>query len=120
MTPGGPHIETAPDQIAAVVLTSKYQLAVAELVRFQNSGLLPTKIGDAVRKLSDVVNNNTELMLLILNEKFREDFQFVTRASEYKTPYYGVVVSTYFNKFSPLKPPADNVVSETKVFLNIK
>jgi hypothetical protein len=97
ITPGGPRIEGDADQIVLIVFTQKYQIAVAELIKFQNSGLLPNQIIEPIAKLAEAVNNNAELMLLTLNEKFREDFQFFTRHDEYVPPYryYGVVASTY-------------------------
>jgi len=119
MTPSGPHVDTDPNQVAIIALTKKYQDAKARLVAMENSPLVPEAVLSPLKEFDKTVGDNAERLIEVLNEKFNEDDKYLTQADNYGSQYYGVVRTTFFGRFSPLKPKVDLVVQALRGYLTI-
>jgi hypothetical protein len=109
--PSGVHINAGPQDVFFLVTTNKYQLAKKRLVEFINSALIPESIKKEVSAFDKVLNDNTELMTRILNEKMHEDENYFLSNMSMGSPFYGVIVSDFARRMTQLKPAADRVLS---------
>ena len=109
--PSGVHVDAGPKDVLFLVTTAKFQAAQKKLIEFMNSALIPDSIKKEVVAFNKTINDDTELMMRVLDERMHEDENYFLRHMEMGTPYYGVIVSEYARRVIHLKPPADRVLS---------
>jgi hypothetical protein len=109
--PSGVHVDAGPKDVLFLVTTSKFQMAQKRLVEFANSALIPESIKKEVLAFNAAINQDTELMMRILDEKMHDNENYFSHNMELGTPYYGVIVSEFAARITPLKPAADKVLA---------
>jgi hypothetical protein len=107
----GIELSYEPNDVIYLVTTSQYQSTVAKLDGFINSPLVPEAIKKPLRDLNETVAKNNALMTQIMTTKMHENQDYSLRYSDMSTPFYGIIWNEFVTKMSPLKPPADEVLS---------
>ena len=109
--PNGVRVEAGDKDVLFLVTTNKFQHALSEVVKFSNSAILDEPIKAALTDFVAVINQDTNIMMQVLDEKLHQDKRLFLQHNEYGTPYYGVISNDYVFKMVPLKPAADKVIS---------
>jgi hypothetical protein len=104
-----------------IAQSPKYSAAMAKLEGFSSSILLPENVKIALAGLMETARWNVgDLMFDVLNEKYKENPQYLIWEDNVLSTYNGSIWYAYKNRMKPLKPDADKVVAAIRSFLHIK
>jgi hypothetical protein len=117
--PSGVHVDAGPKDVLFLVTTEKFQMAKKQLTGFMNSALIPESIKNGVSAFDKVINDDTEIMTRILDDKMHQDENFFIHYMDIGSPFYGVIVSEYAKRIVHLKPTSDRILSAISASLNI-
>jgi hypothetical protein len=112
-------LDIIPDEGQTVVIniSDKYIEDRNKLSKFKQSLNLPLSVINAVGELDDALIANTQLIMDVLNQDFREDKNYVIFDNSPSSPYYGSTTKRYWNRFTPLQGKAEKIVSTIRAYL---
>jgi hypothetical protein len=109
--PSGANVDAGRKDVLFLVTTTKIQEAQRKLIEFMNSSLIPHSINVEISAFNDVLNQDTELMMHVMDERMHQDENYFIQNMNMGTSFYGVIVTDYARRIIPLKPAADRVLS---------
>lgn len=86
---------------------------------FENSALLPWSVISAVREFNATLDNDTQMLIRILDVAIKELPENFLYANDMASQYFKKIEGSYFRFFGPLKPKADEIVSAIRASLKI-
>ena len=117
---GGPGIDAGPRDIVFLVTTKRYQDAMKTLDDVTNSVLVPKELGSKISEFKSIVNINLSNMTEILNSASHQGDDLFLKNDVEGTIYYKNINNAYWQKFTPLKPKADEIIDLIREYLKDK
>ena len=104
---------TVPNGNAPVtILTTKYIYATRKLSEFSKSPYLTENARERVSALLKAVQSDSELLVMVMNEKLHENKRYFTEAEDVSSPFNNGVINNYYSRFVPLQPYTDDLMVE--------
>jgi hypothetical protein len=114
---GGFKADPIPGVVGTLAISKKYLVAKQVLLPFESSPWMPTAVQDSIKAFDKTVEDNTNLLIEVINEKLAQDKNNIILENDLKSPYFGVTNAAYIKRFVPLKPKADDVLAKIVAFL---
>ena len=108
-----------PGKIGLIKTSAKYVTNRAFLEKLLSSSQLPKNIAEKLKQFNDVIEQNSVLMIEVLNEELSIDSKNIFENDSYSSPYYGAVSVAYWAKFNDLRPKAEQVSGAIRTYLKI-
>jgi hypothetical protein len=103
-------IKTVP----LLVLPAEYNANKDRLLQFENSSFLPIAVIAAVKTFDKALEDNTNLLMKVLNAALVEDHNLFLKHDDLNTPYFRAIEGKYWPQFYLLRPIADNIRDSTR------
>jgi hypothetical protein len=114
------NIEPLPGKIGFLNTSDKFIASRKILTDLLSSTVLPTKVRWALRDFDSIIEENLELMIDVLNERFSHNPLEFIFAEDRQSPHYGRIVGEYVIRFRLLSPRANNIRQAIRDYLGIK
>jgi hypothetical protein len=109
--------EQIPGKIGVLNTSKKFIESRQRLADLLASAVLPTKVQYALRDFDTTIEQNLELMIDVLNERFSHNPDEFIFAEDQKSPHYGRIVGEYATRFLALGPRAGNIRQAIRNYL---
>jgi hypothetical protein len=116
---GAPRVEPQPGIPFIFRLPKQYSIAKRQLLPFETSPQMPREIQDAIKDFDQTLDANAHLLITVVKEKLAQDKNNILLEDDPSTPYLGVTLTAYWNRFIPLKAKADDVLAKIRAFLKV-
>lgn len=117
---GGAHqMEPIPGHIYCINISEKYVNNRRKLAQFADSIMLPSEVIDMVKALDATIERNSELMVEVLDERFRSNRRNIIDHEDPKSSRCGGVNNAYWHKFEVFKPLANEIGAAIRKHLKV-
>jgi hypothetical protein len=106
-----------PGKLPAINISQTYISNRKKLIKLESSADIPPKIVTAIKNFDDTMQRNIVILIEVINEKTAEDINNLIYDNDSKSAYFGAISITYNHKVIPLKPKADEIVAQIKLYM---
>lgn len=115
-----PMLQEIPGKIARVYFSRKYVLARQQFQRLVSFTETPSSIRKKMNRFNEALDQNTDILLDLINENLDEDPDRLVHSDDPASPYNGAASNTYTSHSVQLKPLADDAIAEIRKYLRIQ
>ncbi len=112
--------ELIPGKIGILNTSKKFIESRQRLADLLAYTVLPIEVQDSLHDFDTAIEENLELMIDILNERFSHNHNEFIFAEDRESPHYGRIVGEYATRFRLLGPRANNIRQVIRRYLGAR
>lgn len=113
-------MQLIPGIIGLINTSKKYIESRRLLMQFYSSAELPVNVTNALKVFDKAIEDNSTLMIEVLNESLAENIENIISDDKELSPCFGNTSRLYWSRFIQLKPKADVVSASIRDYLEVK